>query len=103
MPVVPNSDIRYPTDLSLLNQARELTEVIIDALYKQVQEELEQKPRTYREQARERYLEVAKQKRASRKVMRKAIRTQLGYVRRNLGHIDTLIAAGASLDRKSVV
>jgi transposase, IS5 family len=32
------ADIRYPTDLSLLNQAREQTEVIIDALYKQVQE-----------------------------------------------------------------
>jgi hypothetical protein len=95
------ADIRYPTDLSLLNQARELTEAIIDTLYRQVQEDLEHKPRTYREQARKRYLEVAKQKRASRKVMRKAIRTQLGYVRRNLVHIDTLIAAGASLSQLS--
>ena len=95
------ADIRYPTDLSLLNQAREQTEVIIDALYKQVQENLEQKPRTYREQARKRYLEVAKQRRASGKVVRKAIRRQLGYVRRNLAHIDTLIAAGASLSKLS--
>jgi transposase, IS5 family len=93
------ADIRYPTDLSLLNQAREQTEAIIDDLYKQV--DLEQKPRTYREQARKRYLQVAKQRRASGKVMRKAIRTQLGYVKRNLTHIDTLIAAGASLSKLS--
>jgi transposase, IS5 family len=95
------ADIRYPTDLSLLNQAREQTEVIIDALYKQVQENLEHKPRTYREQARKRYLQVAKQRRASHKVKRKAIRTQLGYVRRNLAHIDALIALGASLSKLS--
>ena len=93
------ADIRYPTDLSLLNQAREQTEAIIDDLYKQV--DLEQKPRTYREQARKRYLQVAKQRRASGKVMRKAIRTQLGYVKRNLTHIDALIAAGASLSKLS--
>jgi hypothetical protein len=93
------ADIRYPTDLSLLNQAREQTEAIIDDLYKQV--DLEQKPRTYRQQARKRYLAVAKQRRASCKVMRKAIRTQLGYVRRNLTHIDTLVAAGASLSKLS--
>jgi transposase, IS5 family len=93
------ADIRYPTDLSLLNQAREQTEAIIDNLYQQV--ELAQKPRTYREQARKRYLQVAKQRRPSRKVMRKAIRTQLGYVRRNLAHIDALIAAGATLSKLS--
>jgi len=93
------ADIRYPTDLSLLNQAREQTEAIIDDLYKQV--DLEQKPRTYRQQARKRYLQVAKQRRASHKVMRKAIRTQLGYVRRNLAHINALIAAGASLSKLS--
>jgi transposase, IS5 family len=95
------ADIRYPTDLSLLNQAREQTEVIIDNLYNQIQEDLKQKPRTYRHQARKRYLQVAKQRRASRKVMRKAIRQQLGYVRRNLAHIDVLIAAGASLSKLS--
>ncbi len=68
-------------------------------VYKQV--DLEQKPRTYRKQARKRYLQVAKQRRASHKVMRKAIRQQLGYVRRNLAHIDTLITIGASLSKLS--
>ena len=32
------ADIRYPTDLSLLNEDREKTEAIIDVLYEQVQE-----------------------------------------------------------------
>jgi len=32
-----------------------------------------------------------------RKEIRKAVRQQLGYVRRNLAHIDTLITAGEML------
>ncbi len=46
------ADIRYPTDLGLLNEAREQTEKMIDELYKQLQDDLKQKPRTYRQQAR---------------------------------------------------
>jgi IS5 family transposase len=91
------ADIRYPTDLSLLNEAREQTEAIIDLLYEQVQDRIEKKPRTYRKQARRDYLSVIKQRKARGKTRRKAIRRQLGYVRRNLGHIDALVAAGASL------
>ena len=40
------ADIRYPTDLGLLNEAREHTEQIIDVLYQQVQGHVAQKPRT---------------------------------------------------------
>ncbi len=90
-------DIRYPTDLSLLNEAREHTERIIDALYEQVREQVVQKPRTYRRKARQQYLHTAKQRQVNRKALRKATGQQLRYVRRNLAHIDTLIAAGATL------
>ena len=90
-------DINYPTDLKLLNQAREQSEKIIDRLYEQVREKLDKKPRTYRRIARKDYLELAKQRRPKRKKLRKAIRKQLSYLRRNLVHIDTLIATGASL------
>lgn len=89
------ADIRYPTDLSLLNEAREQAEAILDALYESVKGQLEKKPRTYREQAGREYLKVVKQRKASQKVIRKAIGKQLGYLRRNLEHIDQLIAAGA--------
>lgn len=94
---VAPSDIRYPTDIKLLNEAREQTEIVIDALYKQVKEQLPKKPRTYRREARTAYLQIAKQRKPNRKKIRKAMRQQLGYVRRNLAHIDTLIAAGAML------
>lgn len=91
------ADIRYPTDLSLLNEAREHSEAVIDVLYNQVRSEVEKKPRTYRQQARREYLKVSKQRKVNRQAMRKAIGKQLNYVKRNLGHIDALIAAGASL------
>jgi hypothetical protein len=91
------ADIRYPTDLSLLNEAREATEAIIDVLYEQVRAVVRPKPRTYRKQARREYLNVTKQRKVRHKTMRTAIRKQLGYVKRNLAHIDALVAVGASL------
>jgi transposase, IS5 family len=93
------ADIRYPTDLSLLNESREQTEIIIDRLYEQVQDKLGKKPRTYRHQARNEYLHIAKQRKVHSKAMRKAVRKQLGYVKRNLAHIDALIEMGASLSK----
>lgn len=77
------ADVRYPTDLSLLNEARERTEAIIDALY-HVNLGLKKKPRTYRKKARKQYLAVAKQRKPQKKSIRKAIGKQLGYVGRNL-------------------
>lgn len=91
------ADIRYPTDLSLLNEAREHTEHIIDLLHAQVREQVAQKPRTYRRKARHQYLHIAKQRQVKSKARRKAVGQQLRYLRRNLAHIDTLVAAGASL------
>ncbi len=94
---VAPTDIRYPTDIKLLNEAREQTEIVIDALYPQVKEQLPKKPRTYRREARTAYLQIAKQRKPNSKKIRKALRQQLGYVRRNLAHIEALIAAGAKL------
>jgi len=81
--------IRYPTDLSLLNEARKFSEQIIDALYPKT--DWQKKPRTYRVKARQAYLAIAKQKRPSGKVRRRGIKQQLQYLRRNLGHIERLL------------
>ena len=81
--------IRYPTDLSLLNEAREFSEQIIDKLYPKT--DWKNKPRTYRVKARKAYLTVAKQRRPSGKVRRRGIKEQLQYLRRNLGHIERLL------------
>ena len=50
--------IRFPTDLSLLNEAREFSERIIDELYAKTT--LKKKPRTYRQKARKAYLGIVK-------------------------------------------
>ena len=84
------SDIRFPTDLNLLNEAREKAERIIDVLYESVKAVLK-KPRTYRQKARKDYLQLAKCRRISTSKRRKGIRKQLGYLRRDLSHIEGLI------------
>ncbi|WP_159888765.1 IS5 family transposase, partial [Paenibacillus puerhi] len=83
------ADIKYPTDLGLLNHAREILEDIIDELHRPHISTME-KPRTYREKARRQYLSVSKQRKASSKIIRKAIRRQLGYVGRNLRTIEAM-------------
>lgn len=85
---VAEQAIRYPTDLGLLNESREITEKLIDELAK---ESGAKKPRTYREQARKRYLNLAKNKKPGKRLLRQGIRQQLQYVRRNLSHIDDLL------------
>lgn len=91
------ADINYPRDLGLLNQGRVQTEKIIDTLYETVREKFKTKPRTYRQQARKSYLEVAKQRKPTVKKRRRAIKKQLQYIRRNFSIIDQLIEAGATL------
>ena len=86
---VAEQAIRYPTDLSLLNEAREFSERIIDHLYPRTGGK--RKPRTYRQKARQAFLAVAKKRRPGGKVLRRAIKQQLQYLRRNLGHIERLM------------
>lgn len=83
------SDIAYPTDLNLLNDAREKAETIIDVLHAPLKGHYP-KPRTYRRRARKDYLSAAKCRRLSTSKRRKAVRKQLGYLRRDLKHIETL-------------
>lgn len=91
------SNIRYPQDTSLLNEARESAEKIIDALHTPG---VGVKPRTYRKEARKEYLKFAKRRKRSASFIRKAIRKQLGYLSRDLSHIDTMLAAGKILSTK---
>ena len=87
------ADITYPTDLSLLNEAREKSEEIIDAMHEPLAG-IRRKPRTYRRKARKAYLAVAKQKKPGVKKIRKAIGQQLRYLRRNFGYIDRMAEEG---------
>ena len=82
-------DIRYPTDLNLLNDAREKSEELIDFLYPPSIEII--KPRTYRKKARKVFLKTAQKKTKSKKEIRNAIKRQLGYLRRNIKSIHMLL------------
>ena len=86
---VADQYIKYPNDLELLNDSREWSEDLIDIIFEASM--LPKKPRTYRRVARNDYLNVAKKKNKTTKEIRKAIRKQLNYLRRNFGYIDNLL------------
>jgi transposase, IS5 family len=85
-------DIAFPTDLNLLNDAREKSELLIDILYN-IRVFEKKKPRTYRENARKLYLNVAQNKNKSKKTIRKAIGNQLSFLKRNIKSIHALLDA----------
>lgn len=85
------ADIRYPTDVSLLNEARENLEKIIDRLH-EPNKGKKPKPRTYRLEARRAYMGFAKQKKTNRKKIRKAIKKQLSYIKRDIAIVGGMLA-----------
>jgi len=87
---VADQEIKYPTDLNLLNEGRENLERIIDLLYISGQDGI--KPRTYRRKARKEFLLTIKKRRKSRKEIRRGIKGQLQYIRRDLKIVDGLLS-----------
>ena len=88
---VADQYIRYPNDLSLVNEARIKTEKMVDQLFDSLRGQMPVKPRTYRKLAHQRYLKEAKKKQKSVKSVRKAIRFLLNCVGRNLKYIDNML------------
>lgn len=88
-------NIRYPQDISLLNEAREKLEAILNRL---CSEYGYKKPRTYCRVARKIYLDIAKAKRKPKKKLRKAIRKILNCVFRNLRYVREFQDKGALLN-----
>lgn len=84
------SDIRFPTDISLLNEAREKTEKIIDIFYEKLEIDIK-KPRTYRKKARKDFLNAIKKKKKTANELRKHIGKQLRYLNRNLKYIKNML------------
>lgn len=72
----------------MLNQSREKAEALIDQLCSALPEL--NKPRTYRRIARRKYLLLAKKKKKTKKQIRKSIREQLGFLKRDLKHIEKI-------------
>ena len=85
--------IKYPTDLHLLNDAREKTEALIDHMHA-CRTTPKKKPRTYRQNARRAYLRVAKARKPKRQKLRQGVGQQLRYLRRNLSTIAAMAHEG---------
>ena len=81
--------IKYPTDLNLLNESREKAEELLDKLIKALN--IKERPRTYRRIARKDYLNIAKKKKKTKNEIRKGIRKQLGYLKRDINHIHNIL------------
>lgn len=98
----PSDDIPYLVDLRLLNEARTVTETIIDELFKQLKGKVNRKPRCGRDMARNHFLACIKKKRLKGPQIREAKRFQLNEISRNLRAIDRLICSGAVLSRLGI-
>lgn len=85
------SNIRYPQDISLLNEAREKLETVLLRFCKAYGLPC---PRMYRRQARKNYLAFAKSRKRSPQKIRAAIRKQLSYVKRDLKYLDGFMSGG---------
>ena len=97
---VSPSNIRYPQDFSLTNEAREKLEAMIDGLHKKFHPW--KKPRTYRRTARKEYLELAKSKKKSAKKIRAYLRRDLERIRRDMGYIEQYRKAGYELSESEM-
>jgi len=80
------ADMRYPTDARLLNESREKLEDIIDTLHGPDVGK-KKKPRTYRLKAKKIHVNLDKKRKKTKKIVRKTIRKQLSFVKRDLGII----------------
>ena len=93
-------NISYPQDVNLLNEARENIETLIDRIccdYNYY------KPRMYRNNARRDYLNLARCRKRTSKKIRRAIKKQLQYIRRDRAYIEAFLEDGVELTPKQEV
>lgn len=93
------SNIRYPQDFSLLNEAREKLETIIIRFCKTYGFS---RPRMYRRQARKNYLALAKARKRSTRKIRATIRKQLAYIKRDIKYLENYMEDGYAPTSKEI-
>ena len=93
------ANIRYPQDISLLNEAREKLENMIYRFCKCYGLKL---PRRYRKRARKEYLAFAKSRKHTAKKIRSTLRRQLAYVKRDLRYLEQFMSDGYAMTGKDI-
>jgi len=97
---VADAEIKFPTDLDMLNDSREKAQELIDHLYSVL--DLDKKPRDYRRMARKAFLNLSKKKRKTDKELRRGIKLQLNYVKRDVGIINQMLDMSFQKGEKQV-
>ena len=88
------SNIRYFQNISLLSEAKENVEKILDTLHDSADGK---GVWTYRQRARKDYLKYTRRHKRTTKMTRKAVGKQLVYPRRDLGAVDSKRSLGKNL------
>lgn len=84
--------VQYPQDASLLNKARlNLEQMILDMAHG-LETDI---PRTYKRLAKQSWTDYSRHPGRQAKTRRKQVKSQLQYIRRDLGYIDDFIEQGA--------
>jgi hypothetical protein len=83
------ADIRYPTDIALVNEARQKSEKIIDILFAPLKGR-RRKPRTYRRKAQRLFVSYSKMRKCPSRKRRAILGKQLRFLKRNLKTIACL-------------
>ena len=81
------SNIKYPTDVGLLNEAREWLVKHI----KEISKRIGRWTRTYRINARNEYLNFSKKRKKTKKTVREAKKKMMQYVKRNIKQLEDLL------------
>jgi len=101
---VSDQEIKFPNDVSLLNESRRQLERMIAALYDEAIDGV--RPRIYSRIARKEYLNFSKKRRKSKKEIRRSIKAQLQYVRRDIKVLGQMLShrnPQQGLDERDVV
>lgn len=88
---VAPADIRYPTDLSLLNQSREIIEKAVDCVWKHAKHHGHKLPYS-KKKAHKSYMNIAKSKKPKKKAIQSAIKDQLGYIENGMLQLHRLMS-----------
>lgn len=86
---VAPEDMRFPHDVTTLDEARRKTERVIDRMFTEMPAGSE-KPRTYRRIARKKFLLFIRNRKPGKRAIRRALKTQIQYIERNLGRIEEM-------------
>ena len=81
------ADVQFPTDVRLLHEGRRKLEGMMDHLQRGRKDK---KPKNYRKRANMEYKRFVKNRRPKKRQIRRALRRQLGYVRRDLSIVEEM-------------